>query len=86
MPNEVTPVTPENLQEAISRLRNEFVEDRVERAARMMESLRNFMMVYTAFLTLVLAVFAVLGIKSWSDIDNNRIKVEAATTQAETAA
>jgi hypothetical protein len=83
MPDEVT---PENLEEAISKLRKEFVEDRVERAARMMESLRNFMMVYTAVLTLVLAVFAVLGIKSWSDIDNNRIRVETAATQAETAA
>jgi len=72
----------ESLRADVIRLRQELVDARVERAAKHLEWMRNWMSIYTPTVTLAFIIFAALGYKGLSDIDANRIKVEAAAKQA----
>jgi hypothetical protein len=74
----------EGLRDEISRLRREILDARVERSARHLELMRNWMAVYTPTVTLVILIFGVLGYRGLSDIQSNREKFDATATRAET--
>lgn len=74
----------DGLRKEIASLRKEIMDARIERAARHLELMRNWMSVYTPSVTLVLVIFGVLGWKSFSDVQSNREKVEATAGQAAT--
>jgi|ERR1700722_14426860 hypothetical protein len=76
-------VTLESLQADVSRLRQELVDARVERAAKHLEWMRTWMSVYTPTVTLVFIIFTVLGYRGLSDIETNRKKVEGIAGQVE---
>src|SRR5437879_8399661 len=64
-------------------LKEEMLEARAERAASRMELMRTWLQIYTAGITVLLAFFAILGFRGYSDIQTNRERVQK---QAEIAA
>jgi hypothetical protein len=70
------------LREEVRKLRREIVDAKVERAAKHLELMRNWMMVYTAILTLVISGFALSGYLGLKDIEANRKNVEATANHA----
>jgi hypothetical protein len=72
----------ESLRDEIGKLRKEMVDFRVERAAKHLEQMRNWMGVYTPIVSLVFLAFAALGFRGLSDIQSNREKFEATSGQA----
>jgi hypothetical protein len=79
-----TPVVPDvdALRNEVSKLRQEMVDARMDRAARSLELTRNWMMVYTPTVTLLFLLFALLGYRGLADIQASRDKMEAISGQA----
>jgi hypothetical protein len=72
----------EGLREEVNKLRKEIVDARIERAARHLELMRNWLGIYTPIVSLAFLIFALLGFRGLSDIQNNREKVETTSKQA----
>jgi hypothetical protein len=72
----------ECLREEVNKLRKEIVDARIERAAKHLELMRNWLGIYTPIVSLAFLIFALLGFRGLSDIQNNREKVETTSKQA----
>jgi hypothetical protein len=72
----------EGLRDEIGKLRKEMADFRIERAAKHLEHMRNWMGIYTPTVTGVFLLFALLGFRGLSDIQNNKEKFEATSGQA----
>lgn len=70
-----------SLRGEVEKIRNEIFDERVERAAKHVEMMRNWLGVYTLIVSTVLVGFGVLGWRGLSDIDSNKAKVEAASSK-----
>jgi flagellar motor protein MotB len=72
----------EGLRDEIGKLRKEMADFRIERAAKHLEHMRNWMGFYTPTVTAVFLFFALLGYRGLTDIQNNKEKFDATSSQA----
>ena len=83
----------EKLTGKFAKLRDDMQEERVKRAEKYAEYMRNWMAICTLVVTVVFVAFGVLGLKSYADLENfrNQVKTNAdevsgKTRDVETAA
>jgi hypothetical protein len=74
------------LRDEVDKLRKEIIDAKVERAAKHMEQMRNWMSFYTPTVTAVFLIFAALGWRSLSDVEAGKARVEAKAVEVEKAA
>jgi hypothetical protein len=81
-----TPSELQSLRDEVNKLRKEIVDAKVERAAKQMEQMRNWMSFYTPTVTAVFLIFAALGWRGLSDVEAGKARMEAKAVEVEKAA
>jgi hypothetical protein len=66
----------ETIQSEFSRLRGDMLEERVRRAEKVAESIRNLFTIWAIIVSVVLGMYAFLGFRSYSDIQANQKRVQ----------
>jgi len=76
----------ERLRSEFGQLKTDMQNERVTRAEQHMGYMRNWLGIYTGTVTLIFVGFALLGFRSYSDIQTSRDRVDAEATKVQRTA